>query len=72
MLGKLWIIVKKHIVGEVPDEMSACIDCDAVQCCSEQYATCSHRLARFAALQAMQHESQRPAVTDATSTIQTD
>jgi hypothetical protein len=72
MLGKLWTVVMKHIVGEVPDEMSACMDCGAVQCCSEQYATCSYRLARFAALRVMQHEGQFPAATDAAATTQAD
>ena len=36
---------------EVPDEMSACLDCDAVQCSYERYNDCTNLLAMAAALQ---------------------
>jgi hypothetical protein len=49
---KLWEFLRRHLVEEVPDEMSSCLDCGAVQCRDEQYATCANRLAREAALRA--------------------
>jgi hypothetical protein len=48
VLGKLWEFLKRHLVEEVPDEMSSCLDCGAVQCRDEQYETCPNRLAREA------------------------
>ena len=36
MRSKLWTFVREHLVGEVPDEMSACMECDAVQCTTGQ------------------------------------
>jgi hypothetical protein len=60
MLGKLWAFVKKHIVGEVPDEMAACLDCGIAQCRDNRYETCSNRLIRAAALGAMQAPRGQP------------
>jgi hypothetical protein len=50
MLGKLWARVKAHIVEDVPDDMSACLDCEALQCRDDQYETCPRRLIRAADL----------------------
>ena len=44
--------IEKHVVAEVPDEMAACLDCDAVQCLDGVYETCPNRLGRAAALSA--------------------
>ena len=33
MLREVWeTFVRDHVVAHVPDEMSACLDCDTVQC----------------------------------------
>jgi hypothetical protein len=53
MLREVWkTFVRNHIVARVPDEMSACLDCGAVQCINGQYATCPSRLAEVAVLKA--------------------
>ena len=44
MFARLWARVKAWIVEEVPDEMSACLDCGAMQCCDGRYRTCPDRL----------------------------
>ncbi len=36
--------VRRHIVDEVPDEMSACLDCSVADCSHERYRACQHRL----------------------------
>ena len=54
MLGKLWAFVRKHLVNEVPDEMSACLDCGAIQCKDHEFLSCPYRLDRAAALKAAQ------------------
>jgi hypothetical protein len=51
VLREVWrTFVRKHIVAEVPDEMAACLDCDAVQCLNGEYETCTTRLIRAAVL----------------------
>ena len=53
MLSEVWrTLARKYIVYDVPDEMAACFDCDAVQCPNEKYETCPNRLAHAAALKA--------------------
>jgi hypothetical protein len=48
MLSEGWrALVRKYIVYDVPDEMAACFDCNAVQCPNEKYETCPNRLARI-------------------------
>jgi hypothetical protein len=55
MRGEVWRrLVRTHIVYDVPDEMAACLDCDAVQCSNDKYEICPDRLARAAALRAAQ------------------
>ena len=45
MLREVWrTFVRKHIVAEVPGEMAACLDCDAVQCLNGEYETLYHPL----------------------------
>lgn len=58
MLRKLWIYVREQLVAEVPDEMSACLDCGAIQCLAGKFDNCPTRLARAAALQAMRPVSE--------------
>ena len=36
--------IRRYVVDEVPDEMSACLDCSATVCSRERYRTCQHRL----------------------------
>lgn len=53
MLSEVWrALIRKYIVYDVPDEMAACFDCDAVQCPNEKYEACPNRLAHAAALKA--------------------
>ena len=53
MLSEVWrALARKYRVYDVPDEMAACFDCDAVQCPNEKYETCPNRLAYAAALKA--------------------
>ncbi len=53
MLSEMWrSFVRRYIVYDIPDEMAACFDCDAVRCPDEKYETCPNRLAQAAALRA--------------------
>ena len=53
MLSEGWrALVRKYIVYDVPDEMAACFDCNAVQCPNEKYETCPNRLVHAAASKA--------------------
>jgi hypothetical protein len=53
MLRAVWMtFVRKNLVDDVPDEMAACLDCDAMQCLNGEYETCPTRLIRAAALSA--------------------
>lgn len=50
MVGELWRnLARKYIVGDVPDEMAACFDCNALQCNDDKYETCPNRLAQTGA-----------------------
>lgn len=60
MLGKFWTFVSRQLVGDVPDEMSACLDCSAVQCRDNRFETCPHRLAEATALRAMRASEGQP------------
>jgi len=54
MLSEGWrALVRKYLVYDVPDEMAACFDCNAVQCPNEKYETCPNRLAHATALKAV-------------------
>ncbi len=53
MVGIIHDFIVRHIVAEVPDALSACLDCGSVQCLNEKWDTCPNRLARAAALCAM-------------------
>jgi hypothetical protein len=50
---KIHDFVVKYIVGDVPDALSACLDCGFVQCLNSKWETCPNRLAREAGLLAM-------------------
>ena len=52
MFGRIYDFIRKHLIADVPDELAACLDCDAVQCLNEKWETCPNRLARLAALSA--------------------
>lgn len=56
MLTKLWAFLKKNVVGEVPDELSACIECRVAQCGGEKFLTCPNRLNRAEGLKAMRSQ----------------
>jgi hypothetical protein len=53
MSYNLRTFIREHLVDEVPDEMSACLDCGAIQCRDGRYEDCPNRLARAAALKAL-------------------
>jgi hypothetical protein len=53
MAGKIHDFIVGHIVAEVPDALSACLDCGFVECPNEKWENCPNRLARAAALGAM-------------------
>jgi hypothetical protein len=50
MLDTIYALVRKHIVDEVPDAMSACLDCGTLDCRDNIYETCPNRLRAEAAL----------------------
>jgi hypothetical protein len=50
MIGKIRAFIEKHIIAEVPPELSACLDCGVEQCLNGKWETCPNRLARAAAL----------------------
>ena len=51
--GQIHDFIVKHIVADVPDAVSACLDCGFVQCLNEKWDTCPNRLARVAGLRAI-------------------
>jgi hypothetical protein len=53
MIHRLWSFFSRHIVTDVPDEISACMECDATQCRDDRFRTCPNRLAQAAALRAL-------------------
>ena len=40
----------RYVVDDVPDELSACLDCGRVECAESKFQSCPNRLARAAAL----------------------
>ena len=52
--GILSGFVRRHVIADVPDDMSLCMACHVGRCSSERYASCPHRLADTAALVAFQ------------------
>ena len=46
-------LFRRHIVADVPDELSACLECGAVQCVEGTFRNCRVRLERVAALKAL-------------------
>jgi hypothetical protein len=60
MFAKFWSAIKRRVVEEVPDEMSACLDCGELQCEDGRYATCQNRLRTSAALKAMRAADVEP------------
>jgi|tagenome__1003787_1003787.scaffolds.fasta_scaffold20337205_1 hypothetical protein len=57
MVGKVRTFIEKHIIAEVPPELSACLDCGFEQCLNEKWETCPNRLAHAAALTAREQAS---------------
>jgi hypothetical protein len=53
MVGTIHDFIAKHIVADVPDALSACLDCGFAECLTKKWDTCPNRLARAAALCAM-------------------
>ena len=43
---------ERHVVADVPDELSACLECGEIQCVDSKFSNCPNRLARVAALKA--------------------
>ena len=56
MLKRLWVWMVGQVVLDVPAEISACLDCGKVQCVESEFRNCPARLARAAALKAMQKD----------------
>jgi hypothetical protein len=52
MLNWLRTFFNTHIITTVPDELSACMDCGAVQCSNDKFQGCPYRLSRAASLRA--------------------
>jgi hypothetical protein len=50
---KIWNFIIARMSVEVPDEMSACLDCDEIQCSYARYENCANRLAMAAAMRAL-------------------
>jgi hypothetical protein len=48
----LWRFFGRHIVANVPDELSACLECGEIQCVDSKFRNCPNRLARVAVLKA--------------------
>ncbi|MFL5284842.1 MAG: hypothetical protein ACJ8AW_28690 [Rhodopila sp.] len=53
MFGRLRAFIEKHILTEVPSELSACLDCGIEQCLNKDWETCPNRLSRAKALTAL-------------------
>jgi hypothetical protein len=69
MLGRIWSFLSKQVVTDVPDELSACMECGVTQCPDDRFRTCPRRLAQAAALRTarppptQQPPTQKPNVT---------
>nr|WP_294529573.1 hypothetical protein [uncultured Rhodopila sp.] len=70
MTGKIHDFIVKHFVADVPDALSACLDCGFVQCSNEKWQSCPNRLAREAGLRAMR--AAVPATPTVVATSETD
>jgi hypothetical protein len=50
MLSEHWRkLFRRFLAHDIPDDMAACFDCEAVWCPNERFATCPVRLVRAAA-----------------------
>ena len=47
---RLWRLLKRQIVMPVPDELAACLNCNALSCLDGRFKNCSTRLDRLATL----------------------
>jgi hypothetical protein len=62
-LAAIWRdIVKKNVIDNVPNEITACLDCDEVECSGERYDHCALRLATADALETFQDEADPPRI----------
>jgi hypothetical protein len=59
MLNWLRGFFSRHVVAEVPEEMSACLNCRVSQCTQERWAACPQRLAEAAALKALRQAQEK-------------
>jgi hypothetical protein len=55
MLDAIRTFIRKDIAAEVPDDLSACMDCDSVECPEEEFKNCPNRLARLTELQRLKN-----------------
>jgi hypothetical protein len=60
MLNWLRGLFSRHVIAEVPEELSACLNCGVLQCSQERWVTCPHRLAEAAALKALRQAQEKP------------
>ena len=61
MTGFIQRFIRKYIVTEVPNAMSACLDCKVVQCTADEWESCANRLARKATLDHLPKEPNQEA-----------
>jgi hypothetical protein len=52
LFSRIRAFIQRHIIADVPNDLSACLDCDALECIHGKWETCPHRLKRAADLEA--------------------
>jgi hypothetical protein len=55
MLDVIRTLIRKDIAAEVPDDLSACMDCDSIDCPEKEFKNCPNRLARLTELQRLKN-----------------
>ncbi len=44
MANRLLRFIRRHLIGDVPTEMTVCFDCTRPDCSAEVYRSCTRRL----------------------------
>jgi hypothetical protein len=52
-------LFRRYIVDDVPNELSACLECGAIHCSESEFRNCPHRLQRVAALEALRERTEQ-------------
>ena len=50
MLARIWSFLVRRFVADVPDELSACMECGNAKCPDNRFRSCPYRLAQAEAL----------------------